>query len=73
MQYGQIQYMIFGIGIYGDGNRKPWENWARGLGGYAQWVVFLSLSIYMYIFIMVHFFFASNLVVFLNCKFPKNN
>ncbi len=73
MQYGKIpKYMNFGIEIYGDGDRKPWEkkereNWARGLGGgggrgYAQWV-FVYIYIYIYIFIMGAPFFASNLTV----------
>ncbi len=66
MQYGYIQYMKFGIEIYGDGDRKPWEkkereNWARERGGggwgYAQWV-------FLYIYLHYGAFFLARILPF---------
>jgi len=64
------KYMNFGIEIYGDGDRKPWEkkekgNWARGLGGgEGRGGVMHNGCSYIYIFIMGAPFFASNLTVY---------
>lgn len=67
--------MKFGIEIYGDGDRKPWEkkereNWARGRGG-GGGVGLCTMGVPIYISSLWCIFFSSNLAVCLNCKFPK--
>jgi len=67
--------MNFGIEIYGDGDRKPWEkkereNWARGLGGGG--LCTMGVRIYIYISsLWVHLFLPRILPFVEIASFPQ--